>query len=446
MAAVRLFLSYSRQDAAFVSRLVDGLEARGHDTWVDTDDIRGSEPWRASIVAGIRQAEAVVLVISPPSMASANVEREITVAREHHMRVVPAVLEPAPLRQGLEYDLAGVQQVALEPSDADASAARLDDALRDKGVVGRAASAPTRKRPRWLPVAIVAALAVALLAAVLARRGGDDGGSATATVTTAATTVPAAEVEPLDARLWFAGFEVLATEARYEPASGKVEVDLDITNTQRSAADATTLFVNDASALVRDGHRTTLFCPCPRLPPGTSGRVTATASVAEGFALDGAVLEFGAANQHQAMLPVDGSPATSERPVSQPLTGLVDDGQVATFTVEQVEVVPAACYGLADGLQFVAGPKDRMALVIVGSVVSRGRYPVNFGDATLRLPDGATLGSSSLASATYALNPGAPQSGVAVCFDVAAPAGGQYGFAVTAAGVQPRPSPFVFEI
>ena len=123
MAAVRLFLSYSRQDAAFVSRLVDGLEARGHDAWVDTEDIRGSEPWRASIVAGIRQAEAVVLVISPRSMASANVEREITVAREHHKRVVPAVLEPAPLPQGLEYDLAGVQQVALERGDADGSAA-----------------------------------------------------------------------------------------------------------------------------------------------------------------------------------------------------------------------------------------------------------------------------------------------------------------------------------
>ena len=327
------------------------------------------------------------------------------------------------------------------------SAARLDEALRGEGVVEHAASASTRKRPRWLPVAIVAALAVALLAAIVARRGGNGGGSETATtVTTAATTVPAAEVEPLDARLWFAGFEIAATEARYEPASGKVEVDLDITNTQRSAADATTLFINDLSALVRDGQRATPFCACPRLPPGTSGRATATASVGEGFALDGAVLEFGAANQHQAVLPLDGSPATSERPVSQPMTGLVDDGQVATFTVEQVEVVPAACYGRADGLQFVAGPKDRVALVVVGSVVSRGRYPVNFGDATLSLPDGATLGSSSLASATYALNPGVPQSGVAVCFDVAAPARGQYGFAVTAAGVQPRPSPFVFEI
>ncbi len=57
--------------------------------------------------------------------------------------------------------------------------------------------------------------------------------------------MPAADVEPLDSSLWFAGFEIAATEARYEPASGKVEVDLDITNTQRSAADATTLFIND---------------------------------------------------------------------------------------------------------------------------------------------------------------------------------------------------------
>ena len=221
--------------------------------------------------------------------------------------------------------------------------------------------------------------------------------------------MPAADVEPLDARLWFAGFEIAATEARYEPASGKVEVDLDITNTQRAAADATTLFINDASALVRDGHRTTLFCACPRLPPGTSGRATATASVGEGFALDGAVLEFGAANQHQAMLPLDGSPATSERPVSQPMTGLVDDGQVATFTVEQVEVVPAACYGLADRLQFVAGPKDRIALVVVGSVVSRGRLRVGADAARPTTP------SPRRASSSRAAEPSASSRSSATC-------------------------------
>jgi hypothetical protein len=37
---VRLFISYSRRDAAFVERLRPALEADGNDVWVDTEDIR----------------------------------------------------------------------------------------------------------------------------------------------------------------------------------------------------------------------------------------------------------------------------------------------------------------------------------------------------------------------------------------------------------------------
>ena len=51
MIGMRLFVSYSRSDAQFVERLTHGLEADGHDVWVDTEDIAGSEQWRASIVA-----------------------------------------------------------------------------------------------------------------------------------------------------------------------------------------------------------------------------------------------------------------------------------------------------------------------------------------------------------------------------------------------------------
>jgi len=72
---VRLFVSYSRTDAQFVDRLTAALEADGHDVWVDTEDIVGSEQWRASIVAGVQRADAVLLLVSPRSMASPNVER-----------------------------------------------------------------------------------------------------------------------------------------------------------------------------------------------------------------------------------------------------------------------------------------------------------------------------------------------------------------------------------
>ena len=146
---VRTFLSYSRQDAVFVMGVAEALERRGIDVWLDTDDIRGSEPWRRSIVDAITSADAVVLVVSWASMASKNVEREITVAAEVHRRIVPVVIEAAPLPAGLQYELAGVQQVI-------AMGRLLDKVVDDLEVALRGVGAPP-SLTRSDPVALLAA-------------------------------------------------------------------------------------------------------------------------------------------------------------------------------------------------------------------------------------------------------------------------------------------------
>src|SRR4029078_3006906 len=110
---VRLSVSYSRTDAQFVRQLTTALEADGHDVWVDTEDIVGSEQWRASIVRGVHRADAVLLVVSPRSMASPNVEREVTVAAEETRRIVPLVLERADMTGSILFVLAGAQQISF---------------------------------------------------------------------------------------------------------------------------------------------------------------------------------------------------------------------------------------------------------------------------------------------------------------------------------------------
>src|SRR4051794_8170367 len=117
MTGMRLFVSYSRSDAQFVGRLTAALEADGHDVWVDTEDIAGSEQWRASIVAGVQRADAVLLVVSPRSMTSPNVEREVTVAAEESRRIVPLVLEPADMTGSILFELAGAQQISFAGRD-----------------------------------------------------------------------------------------------------------------------------------------------------------------------------------------------------------------------------------------------------------------------------------------------------------------------------------------
>jgi WD40 repeat protein len=86
-----VFISYSRRDGDFASRLHDALAERGYDVWIDRDDIPPSAKWFDEIRAGIAGADGVVYVISPDSATSEVCGRELEFAAEQHKRIVPAV-------------------------------------------------------------------------------------------------------------------------------------------------------------------------------------------------------------------------------------------------------------------------------------------------------------------------------------------------------------------
>ena len=69
------FISYSRNDQAFVHRLIAAIESRGMEVWVDWDDIRKGADWRARIQGGIESAKAVVAVLSPDFAARKSASR-----------------------------------------------------------------------------------------------------------------------------------------------------------------------------------------------------------------------------------------------------------------------------------------------------------------------------------------------------------------------------------
>lgn len=86
-----IFISYSRSDEHFVSRLAAALEARGKDVWVDLSDIRKGADWQAKMLSGVESARVVVPVISPAFTRSEPCAQEIEHAVAHHKRLVPIV-------------------------------------------------------------------------------------------------------------------------------------------------------------------------------------------------------------------------------------------------------------------------------------------------------------------------------------------------------------------
>ncbi|MEZ5217231.1 MAG: toll/interleukin-1 receptor domain-containing protein [Ilumatobacteraceae bacterium] len=99
------------------------------------DDIRGGEKWRQSIVDGITGSSVVVLVLSPNSLGSENVEREISLAQEMRRPVLPLQIAPVTMDGGFRYLLAGVQLI--------------DGATRSPGPIAGAGSTPSNhgRRP-----------------------------------------------------------------------------------------------------------------------------------------------------------------------------------------------------------------------------------------------------------------------------------------------------------
>ncbi|MEO0365500.1 MAG: toll/interleukin-1 receptor domain-containing protein [Pseudomonadota bacterium] len=88
-----IFVSYSRKDETFVSQLTPAIAARGWERWVDVDAIRPSEKWMPSIEAAIDRAEAVLVVVSPNSLASRICGKEVEHAAKQQKRLIPVVYE-----------------------------------------------------------------------------------------------------------------------------------------------------------------------------------------------------------------------------------------------------------------------------------------------------------------------------------------------------------------
>ena len=109
-----VFVSYSRRDTEFVRRLVEGLQARGKEVWLDTEGIRDGEVFPDAIRSAVEGSNAFVLVISPDSIASSFCDQEVDHAVEHHKQIVPLVYRqvadselPGPIRVRSDCDWLG---------------------------------------------------------------------------------------------------------------------------------------------------------------------------------------------------------------------------------------------------------------------------------------------------------------------------------------------------
>jgi hypothetical protein len=92
-----LFLSHSSQDLEFIDLLADKIRGLGVPVWFSRANIVGAQQWHDEIGAALQRCDWFAVVLSPRSVESMWVKRELLKALEQRRfenRIIPILFQP----------------------------------------------------------------------------------------------------------------------------------------------------------------------------------------------------------------------------------------------------------------------------------------------------------------------------------------------------------------
>jgi hypothetical protein len=97
-----VFLSHSSSDWQFASELAAVLRRHGIRVWYSQTNILGAQQWQDEIGAALERCDWFVVILSPQSVESMWVRRELSFAlgeNRFENKIVPIIYQPADYRQ-----------------------------------------------------------------------------------------------------------------------------------------------------------------------------------------------------------------------------------------------------------------------------------------------------------------------------------------------------------
>ena len=98
---MHVFISYHHNDLDFAENIVSRLEKEGFTTWAD-DKLKVGEDWRTMIDLSIKNAFALIVIMTPEAKASEYVTYEWAFAWGVGVKVIPIMYKTTPLHPRLE--------------------------------------------------------------------------------------------------------------------------------------------------------------------------------------------------------------------------------------------------------------------------------------------------------------------------------------------------------
>ncbi len=97
-----VFISYKHEDGDFAENLSNRVRKEGFKTWVDNDRLNAGEDWRAEIDQAIKNAFALIVIMTPEAKSSEYVTYEWSFAWGAGVKVIPVIFKQTPLHPRLE--------------------------------------------------------------------------------------------------------------------------------------------------------------------------------------------------------------------------------------------------------------------------------------------------------------------------------------------------------
>lgn len=109
----KIFLSYSSKDHKTAAAICQALEARGHPCWMSTRDVKPGENFQGAIVRAIRDAGVMVMIFSSNANNSDEIKKEMALASQCKLMVIPVRAEDVLPSEDFTYELATRQWIDL---------------------------------------------------------------------------------------------------------------------------------------------------------------------------------------------------------------------------------------------------------------------------------------------------------------------------------------------
>jgi CRP-like cAMP-binding protein len=128
-AGARVFLSYARPDEPFVTRLANNLLKQQIDVWLDVYRLEPGKSWARQIGEALDSSHVMLVVMSPTSMTSENVDDEWNYYLDQKKPIVAVLHQPCKV----PYRLSKLHYVNFHEADYERALARLVATLNTLG-------------------------------------------------------------------------------------------------------------------------------------------------------------------------------------------------------------------------------------------------------------------------------------------------------------------------